>query len=160
MPVPGPHVPCLPCSGAGRAAAHLAAPPLRCPQDERRQLLQQMQQLQAEVDAQQEELAQYAGTPGAAHWFMAAAHLACFLLQGCREGLLAVPGPAAAPSPLHTARCPLRTPPPRAPPGNDPDRYDNLKQAAQLACDSANRWIDNIDSLRVGGGGSGAVGGE
>lgn len=32
--------------------------------------------------------------------------------------------------------------------GNDPDRYDNLKEASKLACDSANRWIDNTESLR------------
>ncbi|KAI3429264.1 hypothetical protein D9Q98_005361 [Chlorella vulgaris] len=32
--------------------------------------------------------------------------------------------------------------------GNDPDRYDNLKEASKLACDSANRWIDNAEALR------------
>lgn len=60
--------------------------------DERRQLLQQVQQLQAEVEAQQQELAQYAG--------------------------------------------------------NDPERYDAIKQTAAIACESANRWIDNTEALR------------
>ncbi|PSC75165.1 meiotic nuclear division 1-like protein [Micractinium conductrix] len=60
--------------------------------EERRALMQKMQQLQAAVAAQEEELAKYAGA--------------------------------------------------------DPERYDNLKKTAQLACDSANRWIDNIEALR------------
>ncbi|EFN59894.1 hypothetical protein CHLNCDRAFT_132912 [Chlorella variabilis] len=60
--------------------------------DERQQLAAQLAALQAEVAAQREELAEYAG--------------------------------------------------------NDPDRYDALKEAAKLACDSANRWVDNIDALR------------
>ncbi|KAL4427478.1 hypothetical protein ABPG77_000767 [Micractinium sp. CCAP 211/92] len=60
--------------------------------DERRQLLQQVQQLQAEVEAQQQELAHYAG--------------------------------------------------------NDPGRYDAIKQTSIIACESANRWIDNTETLR------------
>lgn len=51
---------CLPSSLQIHAATRDA-----CMQDERRQLLQQVQQLQAEVEAQQQELAQYAGNdPG------------------------------------------------------------------------------------------------
>jgi len=46
-----PHLPHLPCPAAC----------LRALQDERRDLMQQMQQLQATVAAQQEELTQYAG---------------------------------------------------------------------------------------------------
>ncbi|KAL4447450.1 hypothetical protein ABPG75_004669 [Micractinium tetrahymenae] len=60
--------------------------------DERQQLLQEVQQLQADVEAQQQELAQYAG--------------------------------------------------------NDPERYDHIKQTAKIACESANRWIDNTETLR------------
>ncbi|PRW60566.1 meiotic nuclear division 1-like protein [Chlorella sorokiniana] len=60
--------------------------------EERRALQQQVVQLQADVEAQAAELAEYAG--------------------------------------------------------NDPDRYDNLKAGAKLCCESANRWIDNIEALR------------
>ncbi|KAI7843270.1 hypothetical protein COHA_003103 [Chlorella ohadii] len=60
--------------------------------EERRALQQQAAQLQAAVEAQAAELAEYAG--------------------------------------------------------NDPDRYDNLKAGAKLSCESANRWIDNIEALR------------
>lgn len=52
-------LPASACLPASTALCLLGLPPVM--QDERRQLLQQVQQLQAEVEAQQQELAQYAG---------------------------------------------------------------------------------------------------
>ena len=114
-------------------------------QDERQQLAAQLAALQAEVAAQREELAEYAGNDpdrydalsecGVQHtegrrWGVRSRVVLTWQCRLCACVVRSLP--------LYTCCCPSRC---RA-----------AEEAAKLACDSANRWVDNIDALRVGSG--------
>ena len=138
------HMPCPRVSPSPRCRASSRL------QEERRALMQKMQQLQAAVAAQEEELAKYAGADPERYDNLSEQRCgaaASWALQSC-HALQAVPCNAwlivQCPPVLFTTLCP-----PHHPTTTWSCACILAEKTAQLACDSANRWIDNIEALRV-----------